>query len=471
MKRHYKLLVYIIATVAPLCASAAQEQLATQPVPTMPVQNDFTLAAVGDMIYLRPMLATLEARDPEMVRLLREPDITFGNFETTVLDLSNTSAIAQAESGGTWMLADPRVPDDVAKLGFDMLSHANNHSTDWGAEGMIETGRRLSDVKLVWSGTGTTMAGARAPRYLDVSKGRIALISATSTFTPMSRASDPVGEVAGRPGVNTIRTSRTTLVTPDQLAALGSIAAKSPLRTDGSTAESVTLFGNRFAVGAAGGKFLEYRYRMDVSDLAENIRAVRQARQNGNFVIFSMHNHEPGNDFQEPADFAVELAHAAIDAGADAYVGHGPHQLRGIEIYKGKPIFYSLGNFAMMNNSLDVAPSDMYGQFGVDPKNVTVPEFLQARNARTFSNPAFFESVIAISRYENGQLAEIKLYPIDLGVEVEGADRGVPRMATREHGAKILHRLREMSKPFGTTLVVENGVGLIRIAAASRGRR
>lgn len=452
----------------PLAVAPAQQPLVTTPVPTAPIADDFTLAAAGDLIYLRPMLATLEARSPDMVRLLREADVTFGNFETTVLDLATTKAVAQAESGGTWMLADPGVPGDVAKLGFDMVSHANNHSTDWGVEGMIETGRRLTDADIVWSGTGATMSAARAPRYLDVAKGRVAIVSATSTFTPMSRASDPVGEVAGRPGVNTIRTVRTTLVTPGQFAALGDLAAKSPLATDSRTDDAVTLFGNRFAPGDTGGKHLDFRYRIHAGDLADNVRAIRQARQNGNFVIYSVHNHEPGNAFQEPADFAIELAHAVIDAGADAYMGHGPHQLRGIEIYKGKPIFYSLGNFAMMNNSLDAVPADMYDQFGVDPDSATVPELLQARNTRTFSNPDFYESVIAVSRYAKGELAEIRLYPIDLGVDVKGADRGVPRMAGREHGAKILDRLRRLSEPLGTTIEIRDGVGLIRVASAKK---
>nr|WP_318528309.1 CapA family protein [Mesorhizobium sp. ZC-5] len=48
---------------------------------------------------------------------------------------------------------------------------------------------------------------------------------------------------------------------------------------------------------------------------------------------------------QEPPDYQQSFARKMIDAGADAYVGHGPHLPRGIEIYKGRPIFYSLGNF------------------------------------------------------------------------------------------------------------------------------
>ncbi|RYD84913.1 MAG: CapA family protein, partial [Sphingomonadales bacterium] len=302
-------------------------------------------------------------------------------------------------------------------------------------------------------------------------KGRVALVSATSSFKASSRASDAVGEVAGRGGANTIGTVRTTLVSPDDLRALEAIAGKSPMRADGRKGDAVQLMGTRYAAGAAGAKELSFSYGMTPRDVEANMLSIRQARQNGNFVIFSVHNHEPGNDFQEPADFAIELARKAIDAGADVYMGHGPHQLRGIEIYRGKPIFYSLGNFAMMNNSLDVIPADMYDQFDTVPGAATVPELLQARNTRSFGNAVLYESVIAVSRFAGDQLREIRLYPIDLGVEIKGADRGVPRMASRAHGQEILTRLQRLSQPFGTDIRIENGVGIIRIGAASPPKR
>src|SRR3546814_9868652 len=87
-----------------------------------------------------------------------------------------------------------------------------------------------------------------------------------------------------------------------------------------------------------------------------------------------------------------------IDSGADVVIGHGPHQIRGIEIYRGKPIFYSLGNFAMMNNSLAVAPADMFDQFGFVPGSATVPELLQSRNARPFADDRYFAAIIETDR-------------------------------------------------------------------------
>jgi poly-gamma-glutamate synthesis protein (capsule biosynthesis protein) len=447
-------LVLASAGIAP--AQAQQAALEIKPVPSAPVADGFTFAAVGDLIYLRPMLATVERHSPGMVKLLRDADVTFGNFETSVLHLKSTKASPQAESGGTWMLGDPAAVPDLVQMGFDIVSHANNHTTDWGEQGLLETLEHLDKGGLVAAGTGRTMSAARAPRYLDVPAGRVALVSATSSFTAASRASDPLGEVPGRPGANTLRTERVGKVAAADLAVLARLA--------GTRAGTPVRFGGvRYEATSEPKAPVDISYIVNETDEKANLRAVRQAHQNGNFVAFSLHNHEPGNGSQVPAGFAVDFAHKIIDAGADVYIGHGPHQLRGIEIYKGKPIFYSLGNFAMMNNSLDDVPADMYEQFGVNPADATAPELLQARNGRSFSDPVLYESVIAVSRFVKGKVAEIRLHPIDLGTAVDGAARGVPGTASAAVARRILERMQRLSSPYGTTITIENGVGVIRL--------
>lgn len=455
----------IAASVFMQPASRAQEvPLAAKPVPTTPMRGDFTLAAVGDLIYLRPMLGTIKDRSPDMVRLLQAADVTFGNFEMMAIDLADFKGAPQAESGGTWLIANPRVIDDIKAMGFDLVSLANNHTTDWGVEGLAETEGRLRSAGLTVAGTGRTLQAARAPRYHDTGKGRVALVAASSTFTPMSRAADPLGQVPGRPGLNPLRVERTALVSKEQFEVLAGLASQAPGARTTQPDGAIRLLGTRYrAITPYPGK-LTFSYRMNERDLAGNLLAVRQGRQNSNFAVFTIHNHEPSNSSDVPANFAIELARRAIDAGADAYVGHGPHILRGIEIYKGKPIFYSLGNFAMMNNSLDAIPRDMYEQYGTKPGSMTVPELLQARGEKLFSDPRLYESVIAVSRYLDGRLSEIRLYPIDLGVEEQGAGRGVPRMASTAVARRILERLQRLSKPFGTEISIEDGIGIIRVS-------
>ncbi len=468
--RRTKIRPVIVGTFALLLAGGAalpaaaqnREPLKISAVPHTPVAGDFTLATVGDLIYLRPMLATIEKQSPDMLRILRGADAAFGNFETTAFDPATFKGSPQAESGGTWMLADPRVPREVAEMGIDLVGHANNHTTDWGVEGMADTLKLLDDAGLVHAGTGRSLAAARAPHYLDAPKGRIGLVSATTSFTPMSRAADPIGDIPGRGGANAIRSTEIALVSDSDLAALARIAGTKP-------GAPVKIGARIFRATATPASPARIDYELNRGDEEANLLSVRQAHENGNFTIFSLHNHEPGNASQTPANFAPDLAHKVIDAGADIFVGHGPHQLRGIEIYKGKPILYSLGNFAMMNNSLDAVPADMFDQYGVAPGSATTPEILQARNASEFGDPNLYESVIAVSKFRDGMIAEILLYPIDLGVHVQGAGRGVPHLADPAVGAEILARLQRLSAPFGTKIEIAKGIGVIRIDPAHSG--
>jgi poly-gamma-glutamate synthesis protein (capsule biosynthesis protein) len=110
---------------------------------------------------------------------------------------------------------------------------------------------------------------------------------------------------------------------------------------------------------------------------------------------------------------------------------------------------------------------DMYEQFGVNPTDATPPELLAARNSRSFADPVLYESVVAVSRYVKGQVAEIRLHPIDLGTNVEGAAKGVPGTASPAVAQRILERLQRLSAPYGTTITIEKGVGVIRLAPSS----
>lgn len=455
------LLLFIGATLSGAQGLAAEQgdALEIAPVASAPVADGFTIAAVGDLMYLRPMLVTIEKQSPRMLRILRDADVTFGNLETSVVDLTTFKGAPQAESGGTWMIAAPGVPSDIARMGFDIVSHANNHTNDWGAEGLLETIQRLDAAGLVHAGTGRTLAGARAPRYFDAAAGRIGLVAASSTFKPAARAGDPLGEAPGRPGVNALRTQRIGLVSEDDLAVIARL-------TQTKAGEPVRFEGVVFRAERNSGPALEISYEINAADANANLLAVRQAKQNSNFAVFSLHSHEPGNLSETPAEFAVALAHKAIDDGADMFIGHGPHQLRGVEIYKGKPIFYSLGNFAMMNNSLDVVPEDMYERYGLTPGSVTAPELLHASTAVRFADARFYESVIAVSRYVGGSLAEIRMYPLDLGHRALGAARGVPKLADANAGRHILERMKRLCAVLGTHVSIESGVGVIRIPAS-----
>src|ERR1043165_1196105 len=140
----------------------------------MSVADGFTVAAVGDCIIARPVSQT--PGFAPVARIVHDADVAFGNFE------------------GMGIIGAPAVAKDLKAIGFDVMSRANNHATDWGLEGMRQTNRALDEAGIVHAGVGEHRAAARAARFFDTDKGRVALISIASTFTPLSRSAPPVGE-------------------------------------------------------------------------------------------------------------------------------------------------------------------------------------------------------------------------------------------------------------------------------------
>jgi len=448
------------------------------------IADGFTLAAVGDCIISRP-LSPMLARDAgfaAVVKVLRDADAAFGNFETSAIDLRAFKGFPQAWSGDWALVAPPEVARDLKALGFDLLSRANNHALDWGIDGMRETDRCLDEAGLVHAGTGEHRAAARAARYFETERGRIGLVSMASTFPEFAEALPPRGQAPGRPGVNALKTRRDTIVTPETMQALlkvrdalqgerkecpgppGEAASTRGPGAAGKLPDPLELFGERFRPGDRPG----YHYVADPIDLDENIRSIRQGKQHSDLLVATLHAHEEGLGCDQTADFLRDLAHAAIDAGADAFLGHGVHRLGPIEIYQGKPIFYGLANF-FWSDIQEPMPANLFEQnrdllttvFG-DPGKATDADLTALLNAAGFQDELVFQTIVAVSRYDGGRVSEILLYPVDLGYGMRLTRSGVPRLASPAAARAILERLQRLSRPYGTSIAIEKNVGVIR---------
>jgi poly-gamma-glutamate synthesis protein (capsule biosynthesis protein) len=174
-------------------------------------------------------------------------------------------------------------------------------------------------------------------------------------------------------------------------------------------------------------------------------------------------------------DFLPELAHATIDAGADMFVGHGPHVLRGIEIYKGKPIFYGLGEFYYQWQHFDAAllsgswpQTNGAGRGGRGAAAGPEADPVVDVRVSTGLRPINFEGMVTETKYDKGQLVEIRLHPTSGGWDGPISELGMPRTAPPAMAQKILARVQELSKPFGTTISIENNVGIIRVNASTQ---
>ncbi|MFL9925624.1 CapA family protein [Herbaspirillum lusitanum] len=439
--------------------------------PNMP--DGFTLAAVGDLIITDAIYPRLQRQSPELIALLKSADATFGNFEGTAIDLQKFGGHPSALAGGSWLISTPAVVPDLKQMGFNLISRANNHSTDWGVEGMRYTDALFDQAGMVHAGTGESMAQARAPRFFSTPAGRISMVALASRFEANARAIDALGQIPGRPGLNALRTTRHVLVSPERLQMLAAMRdalpkgmmRKSILAADAKNG-TVTLFDIKYRASEQVGDGVDFSFVMDERDRQSIIHNLRQGKQTSDFSIMSMHTHEPGNYCELPPDFMPKMARDAIDNGADAFIGHGPHQLRGIEIYKGKPIFYSLGNFFFMENQQQPITRDEYEKDKVEPMSMTEAEFMEHRRVHgVFKEQIWYESVVAISQYDSrGNLSALVLHPVEMHWENErDADRGIPRIARGVDAVRILSRLQRLSKAYGTEIAIENDVGYVRL--------
>lgn len=371
---------------------------------------------------------------------------------------------AMNESGGTYMRADPALVKELVWAGFDLVSRANNHTGDYGVEGMRLTTRYVAAAGLVQAGVGDSLPEAREAKFLETARARVALISVASTFPDHSRAGKSRGDMPARPGLNPLRFTTTYTTTAEGLTRLrdAMIAAGFPVGGGGGEvpAQALNVFGTRIVIGDKPGIRTEPR-KEDVDEIAA---AVRSAARLADYTIVTIHAHEGDRNRLVPAQFLVTFARAMVDAGADVFVGHGPHVLRGIEIYKGKPILYSLGDFIFQNDTLLRLPSENYEQLGLGP-DAHVADFNDRRySGDTRGFPAdrlIWESVVAVPRFNGKELVELALYPISLGFGAPRTQRGRPMLADPDLGRKILEDVRKLSDAFGTKIEVRNGTGYI----------
>ena len=424
--------------------------------------------AAGDMFVTRKLPEKKYEGFNEIRDLILEHDIRFVNLETTI---HTGDCHPSAFSGGTWAMAEPQMLDNVEELGFNLLNTANNHSTDYSQDGVLETIRHLKENGFVFAGTGKNLFEASQPAYLETSDARVALIATSSTFSPGSNAGNQSLSMTGRPGLNPLRYKKTVYVEKNYLDTLREIADKT-----GVNASHELTIKNGFALPDNpddfyfNGTYFKEDSNNHIStvtnkkDLERIEKAIIEGKTQADYVLVSIHSHEfSGTDILNPAEFCIEFCHRCIEAGADAIIGHGPHELRGIEIYKGKPIFYSMGNFLFESDTVSLQPSDAYENANM-AFDTTVGLYMNNRSKNETSGfvvqPNIWKSVLASFSAEEGKIKEIKLYPITLDMEKPRCRRGLPSLS---HDKSILEHLSTLSKPFGTKIEIKGDVGFIRL--------
>jgi poly-gamma-glutamate capsule biosynthesis protein CapA/YwtB (metallophosphatase superfamily) len=429
-----------------------------------------SVLATGDAILTQRISPNPEADFRALVDILRNTDVTITNVEMV---FPGRGRIASTTMHGIPLGVEPELLSEFERLGVNVYGMAQNHATDYGVSGLVSSIEALEARGLAYAGVGRTLAEARAPRYISAPGARVAYIAAVSSNARLSLAADPsVGDV-GRPGVAPVRVQKTHYIKKERFAELREILAEAGVNVSstGTTAPGIHFpypDKNVYDPPPEGGFAVEgvnfapsETSRVQTDALERDVEAikasVREASRQADLVFVGLHCHEglQGRwNTDVPAEFLQPVSRQLIDAGAHGVFAHGPHMLRGVELYAGRPICYSLGNFIFNVETFSAFPLEVYEQQGM-PLTSTAADLFDVVNGYG-KQPLFWESVVARFTYENGVLADSEFHPITLGREEPRSRRGCPRLASTDDGARILGRLDELSRPFGT------GVDIVR---------
>jgi poly-gamma-glutamate capsule biosynthesis protein CapA/YwtB (metallophosphatase superfamily) len=359
-----------------------------------------TIVLTGQSMLRSDLRATRPAA-VAIIKGLLSGDVVFTNLEAAVAEQGQTI------QEGRGFLTPPEAFDALTDMGVNLLALSGNHAFDLKELGIENTLREADRRHIAHAGTGRTLSDAAAPAYLHTAKGTVALVaSASGLIAAGARAT------TDSPGVNELRVN-------------------AGIQPNNATDDLPGAGPNSPAP----------------EDSRRILQNIRDARQHADIVIVYQHNHVFGSRsfatiFTEglperlaPNPWLTKWVHDEIDAGADIIVMHGAPILHGIEIYRGRPIFYDLGNFI----------------YNVPPTLTYIDE------------PMAWESVVASVKVQGPAVKSISLTPVVLNPIGDGQPdahnpytsneflhtRGLPTAASGARAAYILERVATASRPFG----------------------
>ena len=369
--------------------------------------------AVGDVAAF---LTNPESMFVHTGAILNEADIVFGQNERHYSD--RYSEDRDLVPGAPMTELCPLAHAAALKGGgFDVLSFASNHCMDMGGDAMLATIAALRDLGFTVIGAGRNIEEARKPAIFERNGTKIAFLAYCSVLRAGYEAD------IRKPGAAPLRAStyyQQVDFQPGTPPAIISVA--------------------------------------DADDLQALKEDIRKVKPLVDVVVISMHwglHYVPA----ALAMYQIEMAHGAIDAGADLILGHHPHLLKGIEVYHGKAIFYSMGNFAFdLPQSVRTARQNRKPQnlvkhltrLGIGGHVKVDPEY-----AEFYAWPAESrKSMIVKCRISNKKIEKLSFLPVLINTKAQ------PVVATREDEVEeALRHMKEISSSQGldTQFSIDNG--------------
>ena len=413
----------------------------------------------GDVLISKRLPFPLYDGGDEVSNLLKSHDLCLGNLETTI---RRKEGYPEAFPGGGYAMAAPECLKDLKKIGFNMFNTANNHAMDYGHGGLLATIKYLTEEEILHAGTGENLSEASSAVFFEHATGRIAMLGITSAFHDSYAAAPQNQDMQGRPGVAPLKHKEIYYLTKENYNKLLHIAQVTGINNyinqgikEGYqlTNKNLKIGPYEFAQSNTEENYLETF--PNEADLERTIKIVQDAKMRAEVVIVCIHSHQfRGNSKTLVPDFIRTFAHQCINYGADIIVCHGPHVLRGIELYKKGVIFHGLGNFIFQHEAVNILPEEFYQKYGTTRQNsIGVAEVFNIRSqgGKVGLNSQLepWDTIIASLNITDSKM-NIALYPIEIS---KGYSGGFPKLVK---DSRILEKVRELSKEFGTDFNFES---------------
>ena len=401
--------------------------------------------------------------DNDLQEIIKSCDIKSTNLEMV---LSGNSSFGSTFCGGYWMTTTPDRLNELEKFEFNHYGMANNHTMDYSYDGLRLTIAELDRRGLAHSGSGIDLSQATSASFVEACNENVAFITCTASCDDAARAGDASISIPGRPGVNMLRHSEFLEVDAESLKIIDKIAKETCINARFLKAVRMGIHNLPSEIHRLGrlqftkGDKIRKYTKCNQIDLNRILNEIRRAKVITPYVIVGLHSHDIKGDTDDtPDDYFEEFAHACIDAGASAIIGTGTHQLKGIEIYKKSPIFYSLGNFLFVSEHMDFAPFDYYERYGASI-NTSLDEIWLLRSKNNTVGLEFdfynYRSIVPVIEFQKGAISSLKLIPIELGFSEPDRIKGFPYIAKDSEAKEIFDRLEILSKHYKTKIVRDN---------------
>jgi len=409
--------------------------------------NMFTIAVTGQSLIKHDIRGIDTLGFGAAREVLGRADLAFTNFESTILG-----------SHGGWPLkgsffgcSQPVVLDTLQALGFQALSLSNNHAFDLGPAGVLSTLEEADRRGFLHAGIGRNHTAAARAAKGSFGGRKVALVAMDGGPGPdFMYAADAANARPERPGVNRLKLSKVIDVDSDTFVYLRNLRDKVGYTTmdlaNDSQPDDAPHVDPDAEISIARAIFrrsdeCRRNVKVDAADMSRNLAAITSAAEEGHLVIAYLHHHHWASDWYQVPEWVGAVAKQCIDAGAAMFVSHGAPVLQPVEIYRRRPIFYSLGNFIFHVKS-EKSP---------------------------WRAPEVWECVIGLCSFdEDANLAGMSFHPVVIGgSETPDSDdleqRLAPELAGAADAERILHRFKQHSAKLGTDIEISAGIGLLKL--------